>query len=75
MNRYQHPAEMIVKRFTEKGIDSVMTGECGAIIAQAGPGGISVDAWRQSNKVIWDHTETDRRCRKVAIGLPENPAL
>jgi competence protein ComEC len=75
MNRYQHPAEMIVKRFTEKGIDSVMSGECGAIIVQAGPGGISVDAWRQSNKVIWDRTETDRRCRKVAIGLPENPAL
>ena len=75
MNRYQHPTEMIVKRFTDRGINSMITGECGSISVRAGPGGIIVDAWRQSNKAIWDLTETDRRCRKVAIGLPEIPAL
>ena len=75
MNRYQHPTEMIVKRYTDRGIESMVTGECGSISVGVGPRSISAEAWRQSNRRIWDRTETDRRCRKVAIGLPEIPAL
>lgn len=75
MNRYKHPAETVVKRYSDRGIDTLITGGCGSINVYAGPDSIKVEAWRQVNRSIWDRTETDRRCRKMAIGLPEIPAL
>ena len=75
MNRYQHPAQTVRRRLEERGISSMITGECGSISVRVGPAGINVESWRQSNQMIWDQTETDRRCRKLALGLPEIPAL
>lgn len=75
MNRYQHPAEIVTRRLADRGIASIATGECGSISARIVQEGIIVEAWRQTNRKIWDRTETDRRCRKVVVGLPEIPAL
>ena len=75
MNRYQHPAKIVTRRLADRGIASIATGECGSISARIVQEGITVEAWRQTNRKIWDRTETDRRCRKVVVGLPEIPAL
>ena len=75
MNRYHHPAETVTKRLADREIASRMTGECGSISVMVEPSGLTIESWRHTNKNIWDSTETDRRCRKVAIGLPEIPAL
>ena len=75
MNRYQHPAKTVIRRLADRGIASRETGVCGAISVQAEQGGISVESWRQSNRKIWDRTETDKNCMKIAIGLPEIAAF
>ena len=75
MNRYQHPAEIVTRRLADRGIASIATGECGSISARIVQEGIIVEAWRQTNRKIWDRTEIDRRCRKVVVGLPEIPSL
>jgi competence protein ComEC len=73
MNRYHHPSKVVISRLAERGIAHISTGECGAIEVMFEQEGISVETFRQKNRKIWDYTETDQRCRKVAIGLPEIP--
>lgn len=73
MNRYHHPSKAVISRLAERGIAHISTGECGAIEVMFEQEGISVETFRQKNRKIWDYTETDQRCRKVAIGLPEIP--
>jgi competence protein ComEC len=75
MNRYQHPAKLVMQRLAERGIESRVTGDCGAIIVRAQQRGISVESWRLSNRKLWDRTNTAVKCRKLVLGLPENPAL
>ncbi len=75
MNRYHHPAKKVLHRLTARQIKSMVTGECGAIIVRVSEAGVSAQSWRQSNRKLWDISEIDRRCSKVAIGLPEIPAI
>ncbi|MCK5360539.1 MAG: DNA internalization-related competence protein ComEC/Rec2 [Gammaproteobacteria bacterium] len=73
MNRYHHPSKEVVSRMADRGIATISTGECGAIDVHVGQGGIVIEAFRRKNRKIWDRTEIDKRCRNVAIGLPEIP--
>ncbi|MFW2439862.1 MAG: DNA internalization-related competence protein ComEC/Rec2 [Arenicellales bacterium] len=75
MNRYHHPAKNVLHRLTNRQIKSMITGECGAITVRVAEAGISARSWRQSNRRIWDVSEIDGRCSKVAIGLSETPAF
>ena len=67
MNRYQHPAEKVVARLREHGIESRQTGECGALTVHAGKGGITVDSRRQTAGKLWDRSETDGRCSRKSL--------
>lgn len=75
MNRYRHPAESVVNDLANRGIARMSTGECGSISVYVEQSGISVETQRQSDRAIWENKETDGRCRKMAIGLSEIPAL
>ncbi len=75
MNRYHHPAKKVLHRLTNRQIESMITGECGAITIRVAEAGISAKSWRQSNRRIWDVSEIDGSCSKVAIGLSETPAF
>jgi beta-lactamase superfamily II metal-dependent hydrolase len=75
MNRYHHPAKKVLHRLTNRQIKSMITGECGAITIRVAEAGISAKSWRQSNRRIWDVSESDGSCSKVAIGLSETPAF
>jgi competence protein ComEC len=75
MNRYHHPAKKVLHRLTNRQIKSMITGECGAITIRVAEAGISAKSWRQSNRRIWDVSEIDGSCSKVAIGLSETPAF
>jgi len=75
MNRYHHPAKKVQHRLATRQIRSMITGECGAITVRVAEAGISVHSWRKSNRRIWDVSEIDERCSKVAIGLSETPAF
>ncbi len=75
MNRYHHPAKNVLHRLANSQIKSMITGECGAITIRVAEAGISARSWRQSNRRIWDVSEIDGRCSKVAIGLSETPAF
>jgi competence protein ComEC len=75
LNRYHHPAQQVMQRLAERGIESRITGECGALIVRAQQRGLSIESWRLSNRKLWDRTETAVKCRKLALGLPENSAL
>ncbi len=75
MNRYHHPAEKVLDRLTDRKIHSLVTGECGAITVLFRSAEISISAYREENMKIWDTSLSDDRCRKIAIGLPETPAI
>ncbi len=75
LNRYHHPAQRVMQRLAERGIESRTTGECGSLIVRAQQRGLSVESWRLSNRKLWDRTETAVKCRKLVLGLPENSAL
>ncbi|MEA1888778.1 MAG: DNA internalization-related competence protein ComEC/Rec2 [Pseudomonadota bacterium] len=75
MNRYHHPAKKVLQRLTNRQIKTLSTGDCGAITVLIAETGISARSWRQSNRRIWDASEIDGRCSKVAIGLSETPAF
>ena len=75
MNRYHHPSKEVVSRMTERGIAQVSTGECGAIDVNVRQRGVMIETYRHKSRKIWDRTEIDQRCRKVAIGLPEIPDI
>jgi len=75
MNRYKHPSEVVVDRLSDRGIRLLSTGECGSIDIRVEQGAIRAESLRQQNRKIWDRTETDQRCRKVVIGLPEIPDI
>jgi len=74
-NRYHHPAKKVLHRLAIRQIKSMITGECGAITIRVAEAGVSARSWRQSNRKIWDVSEIDRRCSKVAVGLSEIPAF
>ncbi|NOY17323.1 MAG: DNA internalization-related competence protein ComEC/Rec2 [Gammaproteobacteria bacterium] len=73
MNRYHHPAKKVLYRLKTRQIKSRITGKCGAISVRVTEAGISAQSWRQSNRKIWDLSEFNRSCGKVAIGLSETP--
>jgi competence protein ComEC len=75
MNRYHHPSKEVVSRMADRGIAQVSTGECGAIDVNVRQEGVIIETFRHKSRKIWDHTEIDQRCRKVAIGLPEIPDI
>jgi competence protein ComEC len=75
MNRYRHPGRLVMERIARAGITSRVTGDCGALTVRFSAGGISIESQRDSGSGIWVYRDSDKACRKLMIGLSENPPV